>query len=162
MSILTFFFHIILSHKLKRNSSLFFSPRLSVFIIKWNNRVILENNRLGQGSKGPPRPLVGPGQSPGGAPEGESPPWPKTNLFIFTCLRKALHESSLFIFIIQKSCQILEIIDFSKNKKQEGHDGPGSLTCVIFPTIEFYIFVPLVPTCDLRVGPVLTTKESYE
>ena len=31
---------------------------------------------------------------------------------------------------------------------QEGHDDPGSLTWVIFPTIEFYIFVPLVPTCD--------------
>ena len=33
-------------------------------------------------------------------------------------------------------------------KKQAGHYGPGSLTRVIFPTIEFYIFVPLVPTCD--------------
>ena len=33
-------------------------------------------------------------------------------------------------------------------KVQEGYDGPGSLTWVIFPTIEFYIFVPLVPTCD--------------
>ena len=34
--------------------------------------------------------------------------------------------------------------------QQEGHDGPGSLTCVIFPKNEFYIFVPLVPTCDPR------------
>ena len=32
--------------------------------------------------------------------------------------------------------------------KQEGHDGPGSLTRVISPTNEFYTFVPLVPTCD--------------
>ena len=36
--------------------------------------------------------------------------------------------------------------------KQEGHDGPGSLTRVIFPTNEFYIFVPLVPTCDPQGG----------
>ena len=34
--------------------------------------------------------------------------------------------------------------------KQEGHDGTGSLTWVIFPTNEFYIFVPSVPTCDPR------------
>ena len=34
--------------------------------------------------------------------------------------------------------------------KKEGHDGPGLLTRVIFPTNEFYIFVPLVPTCDLQ------------
>ena len=37
-------------------------------------------------------------------------------------------------------------------QKQEGHDGPGSLTWVIFPTNEFYIFVPLVPICDPRFG----------
>ena len=48
------------------------------------------------------------------------------------------------------------------NQKQEGHDGPGSLTWVIFPTIEFYIFVPLVPTCDPQGGASLTPKESYE
>ena len=38
------------------------------------------------------------------------------------------------------------------NTKQEGHDGPGSLTWVIFPTNGFYISVSLVPTCDPRGG----------
>ena len=33
------------------------------------------------------------------------------------------------------------------NPKQEGHDGPGLLTRVIFPTI-----VPLLPTCDTQGG----------
>ena len=42
--------------------------------------------------------------------------------------------------------------------KQEGHDGPGSLTCVIFPTNEFYIFVPLVPTCDPWDGANFDSK----
>ena len=42
--------------------------------------------------------------------------------------------------------------------KQEGHDGPGSLTWVIFPTIEFYIFVPLVPTCDPQGGASFDSK----
>ena len=37
--------------------------------------------------------------------------------------------------------------------KQEGHDGPGSLT-----TIEFYIFVPLVPTCDPQGGASFDSK----
>ena len=46
----------------------------------------------------------------------------------------------------------------NRNSKQEGHDGPGSLTWVIFPTNEFYIFVPLVPTCDPRVGQVLIPR----
>ena len=32
--------------------------------------------------------------------------------------------------------------------EKEGHDGPGSLTWVVFPTNKFYIFVPFVPTCD--------------
>ena len=36
--------------------------------------------------------------------------------------------------------------------QQEGHDGPGSLIRVIFPTNGFYISVPLVPTCDPRGG----------
>ena len=36
--------------------------------------------------------------------------------------------------------------------QQEGHDGPGSLTGVIFPTNGFYISVPLVSTCDPRGG----------
>ena len=44
---------------------------------------------------------------------------------------------------------------------QEGHDGPGSLTGVIFPTNEFYIFVPLVPTCDPRGGASFGPKEHY-
>ena len=43
-------------------------------------------------------------------------------------------------------------------RKQEGHDGPGSLTWVISPTNEFYIFVPLVPTCDLRRGASFDSK----
>ena len=42
--------------------------------------------------------------------------------------------------------------------KQEGHDGPGSLTRVIFPTTEFYIFVPLVPTCDPQGGASFDSK----
>ena len=29
-----------------------------------------------------------------------------------------------------------------------------------FPTNEFYIFVPLVPTCDPGVGPILTPGAS--
>ena len=41
---------------------------------------------------------------------------------------------------------------------QEGHDGPGSLTWVIFPTIEFYIFVPKVPTCEIDKGPQRDAK----
>ena len=35
-----------------------------------------------------------------------------------------------------------------EKKKQESHDGRGSLTQVIFPTNGFYISVPLVPICD--------------
>ena len=83
----------------------------------------MKNNRLGRGSRGPPKPPVGPGQSPGRVQGGKAPTRPKTNWCIFTCLRKALHESRLFIFIIQKSCQILEIIDFGKNniKKKKNH-----------------------------------------
>ena len=50
------------------------------------------------------------------------------------------------------------IIQKYKIIKQEGHDGPGSLTWVIFPTNEFYIFVPLIPICDPRVGPVLIPR----
>ena len=42
--------------------------------------------------------------------------------------------------------------------QQEGHDGPGSLTRVIFPTNEFYIFVPLVQTCDPRGGASFDPK----
>ena len=38
------------------------------------------------------------------------------------------------------------------------HDGPGSLTLVIFPTNEFYIFVPCVPTCDTRGGASFDPK----
>ena len=45
--------------------------------------------------------------------------------------------------------------------QQEGHDGPGSLTRVIFPTNEFYNFVPLVPTCDPRVGASFDPKEHH-
>ena len=44
---------------------------------------------------------------------------------------------------------------FEKNcwkRRQEGHDGPGSLTGVIFPKNGFYISVPLVPTSDPRGG----------
>ena len=37
-------------------------------------------------------------------------------------------------------------------KEQEGHDGPGSLTRVIFPKNGFYISVPFVPTSDPRGG----------
>ena len=42
--------------------------------------------------------------------------------------------------------------NFRKNFIQEGHDGPGSLTRVIFPKNGFYISVPLVPTSDPRGG----------
>ena len=42
--------------------------------------------------------------------------------------------------------------------KQKGHDGPGSLTWVIFPTNELYIFVPLVQTCDPRDGTSFCPK----
>ena len=42
--------------------------------------------------------------------------------------------------------------------QQEGNDGPGSLTRVIFPTNEFYIFVPLVQTCDPRGGASFDPK----
>ena len=41
---------------------------------------------------------------------------------------------------------------FENIMRQEGHDGPGSLTWVIFPTNKPYIFFPLVQTCDLRGG----------
>ena len=41
----------------------------------------------------------------------------------------------------------------SNNIKQtRGHNGPGSLTRVFFPTNEFYIFVTFVPNCDPRGG----------
>ena len=50
------------------------------------------------------------------------------------------------------------ITDVVHSMKQEGHDGPGSLTRVIFPTNEFYIFVPLVPTCDPRGGASFDPK----
>ena len=42
--------------------------------------------------------------------------------------------------------------DNARTNRQEGHDGPGSLTRVIFPTNEFCIFVPLVPTSDPQGG----------
>ena len=45
-----------------------------------------------------------------------------------------------------------------KNLQQEGHDGPRSLTWVIFPTNSFYIFVPLVPTCDPGGGASFDPK----
>ena len=35
---------------------------------------------------------------------------------------------------------------------------PGLLTWVIFPTNEFYIFVPLVPICDPRGGASFDPK----
>ena len=41
---------------------------------------------------------------------------------------------------------------------QEVYDGSGSLTWVIFPTIEFYIFVPLVSTCDPQGGASFDSK----
>ena len=53
------------------------------------------------------------------------------------------------------------VFDSSSRRKfniQEGHDGPGSLTRVIFPTTEFYIFVPLVPTCDPQGGASFDPK----
>ena len=43
-------------------------------------------------------------------------------------------------------------------KITEGHDGPGSLTRVIFPTNESYIFVPFVPTCDPQGGASVDPK----
>ena len=77
-----------------------------VFIITtesfWKTRDL-----LGRESRGPPRLPVDQGQSPGRGSRGVKLPGPKTNLCVFTCLKKALHESRLFIFIIQKSCQIL-------------------------------------------------------
>ena len=75
-----------------------------VFIIKWNNRVVLEN-KIKPGVKG-------------------------ANLCIFTWLRKAPHESRLFIFIIQKRCQILEIIDFSNNKIKKKKNCQTSIRCL--------------------------------
>ena len=39
-----------------------------------------------------------------------------------------------------------------------GSGGPGSLTWVIFPTNEFYIFVPFVPTCDPQRAPILIPR----
>ena len=39
-------------------------------------------------------------------------------------------------------------------KEQEGHD-------VIFPTNEFYFFVPLVPTCDPWSGASFDPKGHY-
>ena len=42
--------------------------------------------------------------------------------------------------------------------EQEGHDGSGLLTRVIFPTNEFYIFVLLVPTSDPWVGASFDPK----
>ena len=47
---------------------------------------------------------------------------------------------------------------FGKELIQEGHDGPGWLTRVIFPTIEFYIFIPLVQTCDPQGGASFDSK----
>ena len=47
---------------------------LRVFIKELNNRLISENNRLGRGWRGPPRPPLGPGQRPGRGPGGRSPP----------------------------------------------------------------------------------------
>ena len=58
-----------------------------------------------------------------------------------------------FVFERVKKC--LKMVAYSQ---QEGHDGPESLTWVIFPTNEFYIFVPLVPTCDPRVGQFLIPR----
>ena len=42
--------------------------------------------------------------------------------------------------------------------QKEGHDGPESLTRVIFPTNKLYIFVPLVQTCDSRGGASFDSK----
>ena len=58
------------------------------------------------------------------------------------------------ITILQQLSWYLSLIPAAEEKFniQEGHDGPGSLTRVIFPTTEFYIFVPLVPTCDPQGG----------
>ena len=47
---------------------------------------------------------------------------------------------------------IVHLINPENKTEQEGHDGPESLTWVIFPTNELYIFVPLVQTCDPRSG----------
>ena len=49
---------------------------------------------------------------------------------IFTCLRKALHESRLFIFIIQKSCQKLEIIGFSIKNNKKKKNCQTSIRCL--------------------------------
>ena len=50
------------------------------------------------------------------------------------------------------------MMPFEHIVEQEGHDGPGSLTRVIFPTNEFYIFVPLVPTSDAWGGASFDPK----
>ena len=73
----------------------------------------------------------------------------------------------LFLYLFPK-WQNFGLIQIKSNKfcrwqnrsdpKQEGHDGPGSLTWVIFPTNEFYIFVPLVPNCDPRGGASVDPK----
>ena len=88
--------------------------------MKLNNRVILENNR-GRGSRGPPGPPVGPGgRLASRGSRGTCPPGQKQICVFSDALGKLFMNLRLFIFIIQKSCQILEIIHFSnKNKKKK-------------------------------------------
>ena len=62
-------------------------------------------------------------------------------------------------FFFRNSVNSLISICLSDLKdQQEGHDGPGSPNRVIFPTIEFYIFFPFVPTCDPQGGASFDSK----
>ena len=83
-------------------------------------------------------------------------------LYFFLLILYAVIFNSLLTVPVALHFQCFQHFDYMNMKsvcfsKQEGHDGPGSLTLIIFPTNEFYIFVPLVPTCG-GVGPVFDPK----
>ena len=67
-------------------------------------------------------------------------------------IRSAFQQMNLPVYNGTIFFKLLYWSESYANFNQEGHDGPGSLTWVIFPTNEFYIFVPLVPTCDPQGG----------
>ena len=74
------------------------------------------------------------------SPESFSPQMNSTSLFLwFQLVIPSFDPKGHHINKIDKGLQ------GDATYQQAGHDGPGSLTRVIFPTNEFYIFVPLVP-----------------
>ena len=113
--------------------------------LPWQPEFLMESNSVNNFWRGPPK-------------EHACQVWSKLaeRFGRRRCLKKLLMKHDRHITTLKAPLEHV-VLRWAK-KEQEGHDGPGSLTWVIFPTIEFYIFVPLVSTCDPQGGPSFDSK----